>query len=267
MKHLLLLLTFGFSTTLAPVSFAQNTVPVTIDSDPQGVQFSFEVPNSKFTVTGTTPARINDVPTGKAFVHFETLQNCLAPKPQSRSIGQDKPMHFFGRYNCGNSSSEPDIIIKDPVVPNKKISARVSPSQLEALPGATVNFTVAVHNDGAHVDTPVTVQFSYNADQLTPISVPRGGHQVRAGLIEWTVPSLRVNETWSLSVPMRISQHADASTITTRVTAKGLGLNTASASTHLGTPALPETGFGFDSIFVALTALSGVAYAWRRRLV
>jgi hypothetical protein len=266
MKHLLLLTSFVSSIVSTPLAYANTTVPVSIDSDPQGVTFSFDIPNEKFTVTGKTPARINDVPSGKAIVHFETLENCIAPKPQNRVIGQDQPMHFFGRYNCGNSGVTPEIIEQPALVPAKQISARVSPSQLEALPGSAVQFTVAVHNDAATINTPVTVRFTYDASQMNPTHIPNNGVQVQPGIIEWTLSGIPSNQTWSAGVKMQLSTNVHTNAITASVSAQGAEVRTATASTQVGTPGLPATGFSIDTLFAVFTSLTGAAYAWRKRL-
>jgi Domain of unknown function DUF11 len=263
MKKSFILLAFIFTTLVPKVQAADNVVPVTIDSDPQGVTFSFTVPNRGFSISGTTPARINDVPVGKAFVHFETIEGCTAPKPQNRTMGQDTMLNFFGRYTCGNSVEEPTVTIQKPVTPTKHISARVSPSQLEALPGSTVQFTVAVHNDGAAIDTPVTVRYSFDAGQMSVASMPNNARMVGSS-VEWVLPNLAADATWSSTVSMKLASNITVSNVHAHVSASANGVTTAKASTALGTPSLPKTGFGIDGMFAIATALLGLATVRRR---
>lgn len=244
-----------------------QTVPLTVDSDPQGAKFSLEVPNNKFSITGTTPARINNVPTGKAIVHFENLPNCLAPKPQNRVIDSTEQINFFGRYACGNSSSEPTVTVLPPVASAKRVSIRLSPHQLEFLPGGAVNFTVAIHNDAEAITSPITVLVQFNESELTPNgALALGGVYQEGGQIAWTIPALQFKETWSTTVPLRVANSVNTDSLHVQASVQGAGFARASASATIGTPTLPETGFGFDTIFLALSAAISAGFVWKRKL-
>lgn len=266
MKNFLKLLTIAVVSVSASTVFAaeERTVPVTIDSDPQGAVFSFEVPNNKFVVTGTTPARINNVPTGKAIVHFETLENCIAPKPQNRTLGTDRPMNFFGRYSCGGATVQPDITEKPNVVPAKRVSIRLSPHQLEFINGDMVNYTLAVHNDADALNAPLNVDLRFDPNQLqVGTSLPIGATLVSAGHLQWRIDALAYNQTWSVPVSLRIG-NVQGDSVRATASVQGAGVSTVNATATIGTPSLPETGFAADMLMILLSLALVSPLALRR---
>lgn len=268
MKNFLKLLTITIISVSAGTVFAaaeERTVPVTVDSDPQGAIFSFEVPNSKFLVKGTTPARINNVPSGKAIVYFETLDNCTAPKPQNRTLGTTEPMNFFGRYSCGNSIAAPIITNKPNIIPVKRVSIRLSPHQLEYTAGDMVQYTLAIHNDGDVINESLTIDMRFDPSQLqVGTTIPVGATVVGAGHLRWTIPALDFNQTWSAPVALRVVSGVSATGIRATASVQGANISVAQATATIGTPSLPKTGFGVDTLVILLSLLLVSPIALRR---
>lgn len=72
---------------------------VSVDSDPQGVNFTMRGPNDT-TFTGTTPMSYPDIAVGQYEVRYESLKGCTVPPPKSLLLQEASRISFTLELSC-----------------------------------------------------------------------------------------------------------------------------------------------------------------------
>ncbi|HCI03590.1 MAG: hypothetical protein QF755_04065 [Candidatus Peribacteraceae bacterium] len=254
-----------------PLASAQVTVydagggagskSVFIESDPSGANFAFEGPAHTLVVEGKTPARIVGIDADIATVHFGDMQDCLAPKPQMRELGQ--PVHFYGRYNCPRPpTSEPKMT---------SAGVKLSAHQAEVLPGASMKFTLAIHNYGTDILEGAIASIDYDPSLLRLTAIHQGGKLATPGTAQWNIPDVKPGETWTTIFSARSSRNLpDTAVISVngRVTGSSLVASAQTVSTvAIGVPVMPAAGSAAQSMVILgilMQLALGAAYVHRK---
>lgn len=254
--------------TKITITYRYNGV-VRVDSEPRGQSFELRggAPNARY--TGVTPAVFEGMPPLQYRVTFERKEGCAILPQQSRILRAGQTISFLGRYEC--ASEEPTVPEEPeaPTPPAPEPSARaqvrlwVTAGQTEALPGASVPFTITVRNTGERALQNLMVSAEFDPQTMqTSGAIPMGG-QEREGFILWNLPALESGRTWTLELPMQLSadvKQGAAAALNVNVLGEDLAAPEG-RSVAVGVTGLPQTGVGFDALFLAVSGVLSLATA------
>ncbi|MDD5623868.1 MAG: LPXTG cell wall anchor domain-containing protein [Candidatus Peribacteraceae bacterium] len=236
---------------------------ITVDSDPQGVSFELLGYGSQRYV-GVTPQIYTNMSPLSYRVTYQRVDGCAVLPQQHRELTPNGSLSFFGKFDCSqssSSSSSSSIASED-----DQFSARVwvSAHQAEVLPGNGLRFTLTVRNTGKRTlqDLVLSAQYDHSKMETTGV-LPQGG-ALTGEVILWNIPQLYAGKYWSVTLPMKIDANAQkGETVTMAARLSGGGLvpdeEHLVATTSVGIVALPQTGIGFDALFLALSGMIALA--------
>ena len=147
-------------------------------------------------------------------------------------------------------------------------SLKLSPHQMEVLPGGEVRYTIAVHNLSKTTQRDFTVSFEYDASKMSITeTLPYGGVWGGNGVALWNIPVLYAGQTWSVSFPVNLDEAISQGQrlyVSSRVSSPDLVADAAdqlSTRVMVGTPVLPATGSRFELFFLLLSTLCAFTLA------
>lgn len=253
---------------LPTLAFAQTYI--TVDSDPSDAPFVLEGPNNVQYYDGVTPRQFTDLPVQRYVVHYGDVPGCITPRPQSRIASSQQPLHFFGRYDCDSVAPSPPVDPEPTPVDNLtgRAALKLSPHQMEVMPGGRVRYTLAVHNLSKTTQRNFVVSFQFDEDNMSIVdTLPFNGTVSGNGVVVWEIPVLYAGQTWSVSFPVAIDDDISQGQrlyVSARVSSPDLIADAAdqlSTRVMVGTPVIPATGYRFEVLFLLLSTLCAFALA------
>ncbi|HAI98907.1 TPA: hypothetical protein DCL30_05270 [Candidatus Peribacteria bacterium] len=247
------------------------TGTITVDSNIPGVPFVIRGEANVVTYSGSTPAVYQAVPSQEYTVSYNTVDGCVTPRNQTRSLRADYKITFFGDYRCDfpvdtGAIQTPVAEPQAPIVKKqeqKLMRISLTANQTEVAAGGTVRYQLSVRNLSRTTmeDLAVSVQFD---PSVMSISVPVGRQgEVRGNLVLWTIPAIFAGQTWNTEFGGIAADNLQAGTrleLTARASGTGLvesGTPVASLTHTIGVALLPQTGMRTDILFLIVSTVAG----------
>lgn len=148
-----------------------------------------------------------------------------------------------------------------------------TPSTQEAIPGATIRYTLFVQNVLVQPITDAVVNDRFDPALLEVVDAG-GATVIGPGQLQWRVPRLEPGQGWEQSYTLRVAQDAsNGAMLTTIASVSGTGVAYATLEDKVlvvktnVVKALPSTGAAFDILFLLSTLpTAAAATALQRRM-
>lgn len=239
---------------------------IKVGSEPPGVRFRL-TGTKGVDVTGTTPAEFSGLPPLQYSVYYSQREGCVTPKPQHRTLSEERALIFFMTYSCGHpeqpAEPRPELPPEREVpgaqtrrdsIPRVDVETIIA--QTEVLPGGTMFLVLHVRNPSSKLLRDVSVRVAYDAANVMIVGqLPKDG-RFADNMLLWTINDLQPRENWTVSVEMRVKDTALAGTkldFTTTVESDSIVRSAGDIATIHVVTGMPQTGVAADLLFVLLT--------------